>query len=319
MTALWLELGALLLGFLFLTRGADALVDGGATLARRSGVRPIVVGLTVVAWGTSLPEVVVSTLAAVQGKPASSLGNVLGSNVANIGLVLGLSACILPAILLGRARKRDLAALVGSLAALWFACSDGVLSRVEAAVFLGVFLAYTWVTVKFGTSGEAQEAEHEAAEHQSRRPWTAVLLGSVAIAAGANFVIYGAEGLAVRIGMPDRIVGLTIFALGTSLPELAAGVSSAFKGQHEIGYGNVVGSNVFNALGVTGIAAAVHPLSGEGIDHALHADFPVAMGFSLVLVTLPFLFKNTAGRLPGVLLVMGYVVYVGVLLRQTIA
>lgn len=315
---LWIELGALAVGFVLLARGAGALVDGGATLARRWGMSPLVVGLTVVAWGTSLPEVVISTLAAAEGRPASSLGNVLGSNVANIGLVLGASALILPSVLLGRARPRELVWLVGSVVILWYFCSDLSVSRVEAGAMLVAFVAYNILLLTRGSRDFAAEAMHDSAEHQSARPWTAVVVGSLAIALGAKAVIVGAEGLALRVGMPDRVVGLTIFALGTSLPELAAGVSSALKGHHEIGYGNVVGSNVFNTFAVTGIAALVAPFSGPEAEpdlaQALISDFPVTLAFSLVLVTLPFLFKTTAGRLPGALLLLGYLTYVGYLI-----
>jgi len=314
-----MELGALVLGFLFLARGADALVDGSATLAGRMGIRPLIVGLTVVAWGTSLPEVVVSTLAAVEGKPASSLGNVLGSNVANIGLVLGVSAWILPSTLLGRARPREIVWLLGSLGLLWYLCADRLLDRREAGFLLAAFLGYTAILLLFGSRGLAVEAAQDVAQHRTRYPWPAVLLGSAAIALGAKLVIFGAEGLAARIGMPDRVVGLTIFAVGTSLPELAAGVASALKGQHEIGYGNVVGSNVFNALSVMGIAATVQPFEGAEshamMGQALATDFPVTIAFSVVLAALPFLFKSTAGRLPGALLVLGYAGYVAFVLQ----
>ena len=322
MNPVWIELGALLVGFALLAKGADALVDGGATLARRSGISPLVVGLTVVAWGTSLPEVVVSTLAAASGKPASSLGNVLGSNVANIGLVLGTSALILPSTLLGRARLREMLWLLGSIGALWYLCADRALARPEAGALLGAFVFYNVLLLTRGSRGIVAEAVQDAEEHRTKRPWTAVILGSAAIAIGAKFVIFGAEGLALRVGLPDRVIGLTIFALGTSLPELAAGVTSALKGEHEIGYGNVVGSNVFNTLAVTGIAALVEPFQGPAAEPEIAAtlvsDFPVTLGFSVVLAALPFLFKNTAGRLPGGLLVTGYLSYIAFLLVRAL-
>lgn len=314
MPPLLLDALLVLLGFALLARGAGWLVDGGATLARRFGVSPLVVGLTVVAWGTSMPEVVVSGYAAWQGRPASSLGNVLGSNVANIGLVLGSCAVILPAVLLGQVNPRERIWLLGSLAGLWLVCGDLVLSRAEAALLLVAFVAYNLLVVRSPREVLAEGAE----AHRSRLPWLAVVGGSLAIAAGAELVMRGATDLAEAVGMPDRVVGLTIFALGTSLPELAAGVTSARRGHPEIGFGNVIGSNVFNTLAVMGIAALIHPFRGgpasEQLGEALSSDFPVAMAFSLVLVILPLLFRRTAGRTPGALLAAGYVAYVGWLL-----
>jgi cation:H+ antiporter len=300
----------ILAGFVLLAKGAHWLVDGGATLARRWGVSPLVIGLTVVAWGTSLPEVVVSALAAYRNKPASSLGNVLGSNIANIGLVLGVCAVILPSVLLGRVQNRERIWLLGSIGGLWLVCDDRLLSRPEALLLLVAFGLYNLLVLRtpreepLGEGGDA---------HGSRRPWLAVIVGSAGIAWGANLVMGGAEGMAAHFELSDGVVGLTIFALGTSLPELAAGVTSARRGHPEIGFGNVIGSNVFNTLAVMGIAGLIRPFAGpeaEGqLAAALSSDFPVVMGFSLVLVTLPLIFKQSAGKAPGYLLALAYVGY----------
>ena len=301
----------ILAGFALLAFAAGWLVDGGATLARRFGVSPLVIGLTVVAWGTSMPEVVVSALAALKGKPASSLGNVLGSNVANIGLVLGASALILPSVLLGKVNQRERIWLLGSLAGLWLVCDDRILSRPEALMLLVAFVTYNLLVVRspreqVGDGGEA---------HGAKLPWLAVIAGSLGIAGGAELVMRGALDVAATIGMPDRVVGLTILALGTSLPELAAGVMSARRGQPEIGFGNVIGSNVFNTLAVMGVAGLIRPFQGEAagaeLGKALSSDFPVAMGFSVVLVALPLLFRKAVGMGPGAALLGGYLAYVG--------
>jgi len=307
----------ILVGFVLLARGAGWLVDGGATLARRSGVSPLVIGLTVVAWGTSLPEVVVSGYAAFEGRPASSLGNVLGSNVANIGLVLGSSAVILPAVLLGRVRTREIGWLLGSLAGLWLVCGDELLTRPEALMLLLAFATYNLILVRSPREATGGTAEPDEA-HSARYPWLAVVAGSLFIAGGAELVMRGATGVAAMVGMPDRVVGLTIFALGTSLPELAAGVMSARRGQPEIGFGNVIGSNVFNTLAVMGIAGVIQPFEGveasRELANALSTDFPVAMGFSVVLVALPVLFRRAVGSGPGLALAGGYVTYIAWLL-----
>jgi cation:H+ antiporter len=306
----WIQDVALLVAGVFLLgKGAHWLVDGGASLARHWGVSPLVVGLTVVAWGTSLPEAVVSALAAWEGRPASALGNVLGSNVANVGLVLGVTSLVLPAVLLGRIKLRELFWLLGSLAALWGVCYDRDVSRLDAGLLLVGFALYTLILFRApGDSG--LEAESES--HSSKLPWAAVIGGSAAIAVGAQIVMMGAGSIADRVGMADSVLGLTILALGTSLPELFTGVSSALKGHAEIGFGNVIGSNVFNTLAVMGIAGLVRPFgateqANAELAAALHRDFPAVLVFSLVLVALPFLFRNTAGRLAGSLMLAGYV------------
>ncbi len=305
-----LDLLEILGGFTLLVLGAGWLVDGGATLARRLGISPLVVGLTIVAWGTSMPEVVVSSLAAYRGLPASSLGNVIGSNTANIGLVLGSSAMILPSILLGRVKRREATWLIGSLVGLWLICGDAAVTRMEAVVLLASFAVYNLLLVR----DERTVVTEEAAGQGMRRPGWAALAGSLAIAGGAELVMRGALGVAATVGMPDRIVGLTILALGTSLPELAAGVTSARRGHPEIGLGNVIGSNVFNTLAVTGIAGVIRPFQGahasEGIRMALSSDFPVALGFSVVLVALPRFFRGSAGVGPGGALVLAYLAYI---------
>ena len=298
-------------GFLLLAKGAGWLVDGGASLARRWGVRPLVIGLTVVAWGTSVPELVVSGFAAWEGHPASSLGNVLGSNVANVALVLGSCALVLPSIVLGRIRPRELIWLLGSLGVLWGVCADREVTRMEALALLAAFVFYNFVLFR---SPREAEATHEAEVHGARYPWPAVIVGSLFIAAGAQLVMLGAMSFAARIHMQDSVLGLTILALGTSLPELFAGVRSALKGDAEIGFGNVIGSNVFNSLAVMGCAGMIRAFGGSEAERAelataLSRDFPVCLTFSLALVSLPLLFRKTAGRLPGVLLLVAYFAY----------
>lgn len=331
----------LVIGFAFLGKGAGWLVGGSTVLAKRLGVSSLVVGLTVVAWGTSLPEVVVSTMAAVQGNAAISLGNVLGSNIANIGLVLGSCALVLPSVLEGRLGGRESFWMLGSLALLWGFCLDGALDRVEGILLLGVFAAHTADVFfqaqqqrKKGADGAeanlAEGLEHmgERAPHWYKHPMVETVVGMMAIAFGAWAVVEGAKGGAFRLGVDERIVGLTIVALGTSLPELAAGLAGALKGEKDIGLGNVVGSNVFNVLAVMGITAIVHPLDSarelasgkEGAVHAaaeldrafagaLASDFPLALAFSLFLVALPVLGGKRFGRAKGVLLLGVYIGY----------
>ena len=305
-----LELTALVLGFAALTKGATWLVDGGAELARRWGVRPMTVGLTVIAWGTSMPEVVVSSLASQRDMPEACLGNVLGSNIANIGLVLGVTGLILPAVLRTRLSGRDALWLVGSLGIVWGFLLDGKLTRIEGFGLISAFLIYNVALFRLPRSTDVQE-ESETAEVS--RPWPSVVGGSVSIALGGWLVLFGAEALALRVGISERVVGLTVLAIGTSLPELAASVQSALRGHPAMGVGNVVGSNVFNSLTVMGIAAVVRPFQIAGPDGrlapALTSDFPINLGFSLLLVILALVLRGGATRIAAFALVVAYVAY----------
>ncbi|MEM8712612.1 MAG: sodium:calcium antiporter [Planctomycetota bacterium] len=310
----------LLIGFFLLAKGADALVEGAATIATKIGMDRWVVGLTIVAWGTSLPEVVVSTLAVAQdGKPGAALGNVLGSNVANAGLVLGVVGLILPRALVGRLSLRESLPLLLSLGVLWYALSDGVLTRIEAISMTVLFLAYTFELIFLrGRGKQSPPADIQEEELHKPYPWLRVLIGSAAIAGGAKFVLDGAFGVAEVLGLKEGFVGLFILALSTSLPELAAGVVSARQGHTEIGLGNIVGSNVFNTLAVTGIAGAVAPFGVPGsqqegwpaaVSEALSRDLPVNLGFALFLVLAPSVFRGRAARPRAALLVVAWAIY----------
>ena len=314
----WLRILAYLVGgFLLLWRGADWLVAGSTMIARRFGVSTLVVGLTVVAFGTSAPEIVVSGLAASEGKVDLSLGNVLGSNIANIGLVLGACAVVLPKVMETRLKLREAAWLFLSLFAFYFLARDGAITRAEGGVLLGVFCLYNVLVLV--TSGARFAAEDvDAGTLRGRHPWLWTLLGIAAILSAAKLVFMGAEEGALRLGVPQSVVGLTIVAIGTSLPELAAGLGGAVRGESDISIGNVVGSNVFNLLAVIGIVALVQPISPgalpenaveirQAFDHALEEEVWVVLAFSLAAVFLPFV--GGGGRLKGLALFGGYVTY----------
>ncbi|MEM6674980.1 MAG: sodium:calcium antiporter [Planctomycetota bacterium] len=311
----------LILGFVLLAKGADSLVDGAATLATKLGIDPWVVGLTVVAWGTSLPEVVISSLAAYEGSPGAALGNVLGSNVANAGLVLGTVGLILPRALEGRLSLRESVPLILSLAGLYFVLRDGMVTRIEALVLLVVFFVYTAELILIrGRGDESMATELDHTETHAKYPLVRVLLGSVAIAVAAKFfVLDSAFRIADALGLREGFVGLVILALGTSLPELAAGVVSARRGHAEIGLGNIVGSNVFNTLAVIGVSAAITPFGVPGADQegwdvaleeAMHRDLPVNFVFALALVVGPSLARGRGARRRAAALLLGWVAYV---------
>jgi cation:H+ antiporter len=313
-----IDLSALLLGFFFLARGSGWLVAGASEIAGHLGVRPLVLGLTVVAWGTSLPEVLVSGLAAVEGQAGIALGNVLGSNAANIGLVLGACSLILPGVLHKRLDSRESLWSLAALGLFWWCAKDGGFSRVDGAFLLSALLIYNlqlfWEAREAALGTKAQEPRRDT--WLQRHPKYAVAIGGITLALAAQAVMVGAVGLAQRAGLSDLVIGLTVVAIGTSLPELAAGLSAALRGHGELLIGNVVGSNVFNVLGVIGIVALIHPLGGAAdpkteamIEISLGQDLPVVLAFSLAAVFLPLLAPGRGGRAKGAVLLGGWLTY----------
>lgn len=309
----------LVIGFYLLAKGSDWLVSGSTVIADGLGVRPLIIGLTVVAWGTSAPEVVVSAEAAIGDKGAMALGNVLGSNVANIALVLGACAVILPAVLNSRLAFREIFWVLASVGALWWVSADQEITRLDAGLLLGVFVIYN-LQLFLETAKRPRLPRSElplSGNWFERHAKTSVLLGAVAIFLGANRSIEGAGGIAELMGMTELVIGLTVVAVGTSLPELFAGVSGALKGHKDISLGNVVGSNVFNVLTVVGIFCLIRPLGGvddpEGrgdIQSTLDFHFPVVAGFTVAVILLPLFGGERGGRVKGALLLIAYVVYI---------
>ncbi len=295
---------ALVLGLALLVKGADWLVDGGVRIAGRLGMSPVMVGLTIIAWGTSLPELLVSSLAAADGRPGLALGNALGSNIANIGLVLGVTALLLPSVLSNALHLREsgwlLASLLGlALVLLW----QGGVSFIGGGLLIGLFVIHNVHLWKTAKSGQEEEPQPKG-EGIMRRAFLLVLAASVSVAIGAELTVTGAEAIARSIGVSDRVIGLTVVAIGTSLPELAAGIASALKRQTEIGLGNVVGSNVFNVLVAVGAAGAIQPFAGESAEAALRQDLPAVLLFSLAVIALPRL--GPSGRWKGATLTVAY-------------
>jgi cation:H+ antiporter len=311
----FLILGVLAGGFVCLFKGADWLVGASSQAARRYGVSTLVIGLTVIAFGTSAPEIVVSSLAASEGKVDLALGNVLGSNVANIGLVLGTCAIVLPKVMESRLERRDVTWLFASLAFFWWIALDHAISRGEAGMLLGAFVLYNVVLIATGK----REANGEQHLGEYRYPKVWIGIGILAIALGAKLVVMGAEWGALRIGIPESVIGLTIVAIGTSLPELAAGLGGAFKGESDISLGNVVGSNIFNLMAVIGIVGLIQPfepaagVDGAALDEAfaraLDEDLFVVLGFSLAAILLPRIGGARGGRAKGAFLLLAYIGY----------
>ncbi len=312
-------LQALLLaaGLLLLYVGAEALVRGASRLARTLGVSALVVGLTVVAFGTSTPEMVVSALSAWQGRPDVALGNVVGSNIVNIGLILGLSAAITPLRvelrLVGREIPLMIVVSAGLLALLW----DGTLARLEAGSLLVAFVGYLAFVLRTArgappeaeTTFEAFEAAPLPLEPPAalRLPGLLLILGGLAaLVVGAHLLVESSVWFARRLGVPELVIGLTVVAAGTSLPELATSAVAAIQRKPDIAIGNVVGSNIFNILAILGVAGLVRPL--EAAPALLRLDGPVMLGAALLLLPLAWT-RFRLQRWEGALLMAGYGAY----------
>ncbi len=301
-------------GVLYL--GGEGLVRGGVGLGRRFGLSPLVIGLTIVSCGTSSPELAASLAAALRGSPAIALGNVIGSNIANLGLVLGLTAIIWP--LSGHARflARDtlvmLAASLGLFALVW----DDRISRPEGLVLLALMVAYVGYLLRSG--GETAEVTDEFETGLGRFRGGVGLNLALAVAGtgllvlGANLLVAGAVGLARTLGISERVIGLTMVAFGTSLPELAASLVAAVRHQADIVLGNLIGSNIFNILFILGGTAAVQPVAAPWGE--LRVDLLVMLGIGLLAPVL-LLSGSRLNRWEGGLLLLSYGLYVALLFR----
>ena len=307
--------GLILVGLLLLCLGAEGLVRGSASLALRAGISPLVVGLTVVAFGTSSPELVVSTKAAFLGQGSIALGNVVGSNIFNVAVILGLSALVRPMKVNVQLIRFDMPFMIAvSLLAFWM-FRDGALSRGESAVLFAGVVIYTTVAILMARRETSRAVEQEFSEgtpHASRSAWLDALfvLGGLALlVVGARFFVKGAVDLARVWGVSEAVIGLTIVAAGTSMPELATSMVAAFRKQEDIAIGNIVGSNIFNVLAILGITGLIHPFAAEGIKPM---DFYFMLGTSILLLPL-MRWGMRLNRYEGLLFLALYVAYLAVL------
>lgn len=299
-------------GVVLLYFGAEGLVLGGARIALRCGVTQLVVGLTVVAFSTSTPEVLASLIAAIrEGDGDLALGNVIGSNIANIGLVLGLSALVRPLELHHRLWRREMPIVVGVAILLSLLMLGSYIGRWRGLLLLILFLGYVlfqiWLGRKEGGNGEIAEADLLNTRSRWVRAILFLTLGVVALVVGAYFLVKGAIVIAQIFGMSQRLIGLTIVAVGTSLPELATSVVAASRGKSDISIGNVLGSNVFNILFIVGLVGLITPVGFTS--QLLRFDVPVMIGMSLLL-WLFFWGRAYLGRGRGVALLLLYALYV---------
>ena len=299
----------LLAGFVLLFFGGDWLVDGGVALARRYRISSLVIGMTIVAFGTSAPELLVSMISAIKGSAGIAMGNVLGSNIANIGLILGLTALICPIETDNRkVIGHGTVMIAASLLLLVFALNNGI-SRIEGLTLFACLILFTTFSIRKGRSEETQNDVQEGKSMTVLAAVGLIALSCVMLAFGADILVDGATTIASAMGVSDKVIGLTIVALGTSLPELAASVAAAVKKQMDISIGNIFGSNIFNILCVLGVSTSIKPISLEFPDYM--SDFIWMMGFSvfIIIFTTARKKKGRLGKTAGILFLLAYAYY----------
>ena len=309
----------LCIGLTLLVWSADRLVYGAAALAKNLGVTPLVIGMTILAMGSSAPEMMVSATAALDGKTDTAVGNVLGSNIANIALILGITALIKPLSISSEIIRRELPLMMGVTliagALLW----DSHLGFFEGVLLVVLFVAFLLAMLRISRNAKATGGDPLVEEQESDIPdgvsnpkaimWT--LIGLVLLPYAASMLVDSAVTIAKYFGMSDLVIGLTIIAIGTSLPELAASVASLFKGEDDMAVGNIIGSNVFNILAVMGIPGLLNPSTLSPL--AMGRDYYVMLGVSVLLVLMALGKRRRINRVEGLILLVTFIAYQGYL------
>ena len=324
-----LSVVAVVSGLLALVWSADRFVDGAASAARHFNVPALLIGIVIIGFGTSAPEMVVSALASSQGNPGIALGNSYGSNITNIGLILGITAVLAPIAVDSQVLRRTLPLLtIVTLLSAVLMLDDNI-SRIDAIILLVLFAVLMALTIIQGTKDQKRPVHDAWADDVSEATahpmplktaiiW--VVVGLILLIASSRLLVWGAVTIAQSLGVSDLIIGLTIIAVGTSLPELASSIIAARKGEHDMAVGNILGSNLFNTLAVVGIAGAIHPMA---VGHeVLTRDMLVMVGLTLSLFVFGFGFKRRQGcinRWEGAILVAVYLMYTAWLVRTAFA
>ncbi len=315
---------ALCLGLAVLVWSADRFIDGAASVARHFSMPPLLIGMIVVGFGTSAPEMVVSALAAMNGTPGIALGNAFGSNITNIALILGFTALLKPIEVHSQVLRKELPLLTAMTAVTAYLIHEGTLARTDALIMLAFFAVLMFWTVRQGMQAGSDAFGDEMGDElcascmplKSASFW---LVGGLALlVASSRLLVWGAVEIAHALGVSDLIIGLTVVALGTSLPELASSVIASRKGEHDIALGNVLGSNLFNTLAVVGIAGVIHPMEVE--PDVISRDIPVMTALTLSIFLIGFRFKRPGriNRYAGGALLACYVGYTAFLVKTTL-
>lgn len=307
-SSLILQIVLIAVSIFVVIKGADALTSGGVSLARRMNIPQIVIGLTIVAMGTSMPEFCVSFISALKGTPDLAVGNIVGSNIFNSLFIVGCAALVAPMTILHSTVRRDIPFALVSSVMLLMMCLDSTISRLDAAILFLFFVVFMVITVRGARQGGDAEEAQQAEEKPKSPAWAAamIVVGLALLIGGSNVFVDNASALASSLGVSDAVIGLTIVACGTSLPELATSVVSARRGQSGIAIGNVLGSNVFNILMILGITGIIQPMQISGITSV---DLSMLVA-SMILLWLFSYTKYTLSRWEGAVLVAVFLGYI---------
>lgn len=309
----------LVIGFALLLLGGKYLVKGAVEITKYFKISKLVVGLTVVAFGTSAPELLVSVQAALKGIPVIALGNVIGSNIANIALVLAASIIILPITVKKQTYKFDWPIMFFSYALLWVFMLDDVLTFIEGFILFAALIAYVWFEIKY--SNNQNKNNHEEKQVEEKKIFSIpvailiIIVSSISLAYGANLLVDSASKLATIIGISEKVISISVVAVGTSLPELMASIIAAMKKETDISVGNIIGSNIFNILSILGLTAMLKPVY---FDHTIFTSDLIWMcgiGILLFLSFIP-LKKAYINRYKGVILIIVYIIYMYLLFQK---
>lgn len=310
-----LSLFEIIIGFVLLTWGADRFVDGSAAAARKLGVAPLLVGLTILAFGTSAPEIFVSAFSAYEGEPDLAIGNAIGSNIVNIGLVLGVVALIRPIELSSAIVRREMATLLAASLLVTALFLDGELSRIDALILLvGLFLVIFWM-VRIGIRSSKDDSI--IAEFEAEIPkfpnmkitifW--LVIGLVTLLIGAQLLVIGAVDVARSMDVSEVVIGIVLVAFGTSLPELAVSISSALKGEYGMALGNIIGSNIFNLLAVVGVAGVISPSILPPSVMSFHMLVMIGFTLGLFIITYDCDGKHAIRKREGIAILGAFFIY----------
>ena len=316
---------ALIVGLILLVWSADKFVDGAAATARYAGMPPLLIGMLIVGFGTSAPEMVVSAMAAADGNPALALGNAYGSNITNIALILGLVAVLSPIAVNSQVLRKELPILMLITLFAGWQLFDHQLSSTDAWCLLGVFFALmawsVWQGMRNGADALSSEMSEELNDNSMslKQALIWLVVGLVLLIMASRLLVYGAVFIAQGLGVSDLVIGLTVVAIGTSLPELASSLIAIKKGEHDIALGNVIGSNLFNTLAVVGIAAAIEPMAVDAV--VLSRDWTLMAILTAALFVMGYGYNKQGriNRLEGGALLLVFTGYTGYLISTVIA
>jgi len=321
-----MAIGAVIAGLILLVWSADKFVEGAAATAKHLGMPTLLIGMVIIGFGTSAPELAVSAMAASDGNPGLALGNGYGSNITNIALIVGLTAIIAPIAVHSQVIRKELPRLVVLTLIAGAQLIDGELSRLDGWVLLGVFAAVMGWSIYQGIRGKGDplggDAESEIVAHPMPLK-TAVIwlvIGLILLIVSSRLLVWGAVAIAQSLGVSDLIIGLTIVAIGTSLPELASAIAAVKKNEHDLILGNILGSGIFNTLAVVGLAAAIQPLSVD--PEVLYRDWTLMLGLTLALLVMGFGltgWRKLISRGDGALLLAVYIGYTGYLFSTVVS